>query len=146
MFLQWAADILLSIWKSQSLEKLTMMHLSAMFKEKLELSSLEARSSETVIGGGFAETSNAEMASKALVDGDTYVLVAGGSIKDVVGGGLASGPTAVADVSGDSNIVIAGGSISGNIYAGGVVQNGTEAASAKVQGNAKVTFPVRYRI
>lgn len=96
--------------------------------------------SETVIGGGFAETSNAEMASKALVDGDTYVLVAGGSIKDVVGGGLASGPTAVADVSGDSNIVIAGGSISGNIYAGGVVQNGTEAASAKVQGNAKVTF------
>ena len=67
-------------------------------------------------------------------------MVAGGSIKDVVGGGLASGPTAVADVSGDSNIVIAGGSISGNIYAGGVVQNGTEAASAKVQGNAKVTF------
>lgn len=93
--------------------------------------------SSYLIGAGYAETSTGGMASKANVEGDSYVLISGGSVKDVVGGGLADGKGTSALVTGNSFVTIAGGKISGTIYAGGLSKND---GTANVGGTATVTF------
>lgn len=91
-----------------------------------------------MIGGGYSETNREEMKTEANVEGDSSVLITGGSVKDVVGGGLASGDGAIANVTGNSSVTIAGGKISGNIYAGGFADK--EGGQAIVDGTATVTF------
>lgn len=93
--------------------------------------------SSYLIGAGYAETNTGGMASKANVEGDSYVLISGGSVKDVVGGGLADGKGTSALVTGNSFVTIAGGKISGTIYAGGLSKND---GTANVGGTATVTF------
>lgn len=93
--------------------------------------------SSYLIGAGYAETNTGGMASKANVEGDSYVLISGGSVKDVVGGGLADGKDTSALVTGNSFVTIAGGKISGTIYAGGLSKND---GTANVGGTATVTF------
>lgn len=94
--------------------------------------------SSYLIGGGYSETNREEMKTEANVEGDSSVLITGGSVKDVVGGGLASGDGAIANVTGNSSVTIAGGKISGNIYAGGFADK--EGGQAIVDGTATVTF------
>ncbi len=93
--------------------------------------------SSYLIGAGYAETNTGGMAFKANVEGDSYVLISGGSVKDVVGGGLADGKGTSALVTGNSFVTIAGGKISGTIYAGGLSKND---GTANVGGTATVTF------
>lgn len=93
--------------------------------------------SSYLIGAGYSETTHEVMASEAKVDGNSNVLVSGGSVKDVIGGGFAQGKGATADVTRNSFVTIAGGKITGNIYAGGFGQDG---GTAQVQGTATVTF------
>lgn len=93
---------------------------------------------ENVVGGGLVLAQG-----NASLEGNALVTISGGAIKNVVGGGyIAKGQTSSdsseANVA-NTKIVITGGKITGDIYAGGVVENGAT-GSAKVIGNAEVVF------
>lgn len=115
---------------SDTAPKSNVVGKSIALMEKGEISSY-------LIGGGYSETNRAQMATEATVEGDSHVLISGGTVKDVVGGGFAQGLGATAHITGNSSVTIAGGKISGNIYAGGLGEDG---GTAKVQGTATVTF------